>query len=269
MKTNSETLQQFEKKFSILKPMILHAKRMTVFTGAGVSTLSGIPDFRSSKGIYSKKWEGLDVEHILSISFFMQHPDVFYTWAKEFWYHLDTYEPNVVHRTLAKLEAKGYLRSLYTQNIDMLHQKAGSKKQYEVHGSAAHHYCTNCHAHYTYEQVAPIVLKDEVPYCTACGSLIKPDIVFYGENLNSHVLGRAYEDFSHTDLCLVLGSSLRVQPAASFPMYATQNGAPLVIVNAQQTTQDGAATLRFVDLEKAFIALESWVDLLDVRKTVL
>ncbi len=269
MKTNSETLQQFEKKFSILKPLILNAKRMTVFTGAGVSTLSGIPDFRSSKGIYSKKWEGLDVEHILSISFFMQHPDVFYTWAKEYWYHLDTYTPNVVHRTLAKLEAKGYMRSLYTQNIDMLHHKAGSKKQYEVHGSAMHHYCTNCNAHYSYEQIVPIVLNDEVPLCKACGSLIKPDIVFYGENLNAHILDRAYEDFSHTDLCLVLGSSLRVQPAASFPLYATRNGAPLVIVNAQQTTQDGAATLRFIDLEKTFVALEGWVDTLGVRKTVL
>ncbi|MBI9096716.1 MAG: NAD-dependent protein deacylase [Sphaerochaeta sp.] len=269
MKTNSETFQQFEKKFSILKPMILHAKRMTVFTGAGVSTLSGIPDFRSSKGIYSEKWNGLDVEHILSISFFMQHPDVFYSWAKEYWYRLDTYEPNVVHRTLAKLEAKGYLRSLYTQNIDMLHQKAGSKKQYEVHGSAAHHYCTMCNAHYSYEQIAPIVLNGEVPYCKKCGSLIKPDIVFYGENLNAHILGRAYEDFSHTDLALVLGSSLRVQPAASFPMYATQNGAPLVIVNSQQTSQDGAATLRFIDLKKVFIALESWVDTLEARKNVL
>ncbi|HKL58303.1 MAG TPA: NAD-dependent protein deacylase [Sphaerochaeta sp.] len=269
MKTNSETLEQFEKKFSILKPLILNAKRMTVFTGAGVSTLSGIPDFRSSQGIYSKQWEGLDVEHILSIAFFMQHPDVFYAWAKEYWYHLDYYKPNVVHRTLAKLEAKGYMRSLYTQNIDMLHQKAGSKKQYEVHGSAMHHYCTNCNAHYTYEQIAPIVLKDEVPYCTACGSLIKPDIVFYGENLNSHILDRAYEDFSHPDLCLVLGSSLRVQPAASFPLYATRNGAPLVIVNAQQTTQDGAASLRFIDLEKTFVALESWVDTLEARKTIL
>lgn len=269
MKSNSETREQFDKKFSILKPLILNAKKMTVFTGAGVSTLSGIPDFRSSKGIYSKKWEGLDVEHILSISFFMENPDVFYTWAKAFWYKLDTYEPNVVHRTLAKLEAKGYMRSLYTQNIDMLHQKAGSKKQYEVHGSAAHHYCTNCNRHYSYEEIAPIVLRDEVPRCTACGSLIKPDIVFYGENLNTHILNRAYEDFRNTDLCLVLGSSLRVQPAASFPMYATQNGAPLVIVNAQQTTQDGAATLRFIDLEKVFVALESWVDTIEARKSII
>ena len=199
----------------------------------------------------------------------MQHPDVFYSWAKEFWYHLDTYKPNVVHRTLAKLEAKGYLRSLYTQNIDMLHQRAGSKKQYEVHGSAAHHYCTNCNAHYTYGQIATIVLNDEVPRCKTCASLIKPDIVFYGETLNGTILGRAYEDFSHTDLCLVLGSSLRVQPAASFPKYATQNGAPLVIVNAQQTTQDGAATLRFLDLEKVFVALESWVDTLETKNTIL
>ena len=129
--------------------------------------------------------------------------------------------------------------------------------------------CTNCNRHYSYDEIAPIVLRDEVPRCTACGSLIKPDIVFYGENLNTHILNRAYEDFRNTDLCLVLGSSLRVQPAASFPMYATQNGAPLVIVNAQQTTQDGAATLRFIDLEKVFVALESWVDTIEARKSII
>ncbi|MDT4761509.1 NAD-dependent protein deacylase [Sphaerochaeta sp. PS] len=269
MKNNAESSAQFEKKFSILKPLILNSKKMTLFTGAGVSTLSGIPDFRSSQGIYSKKWQNLDVEHILSLSFFLQNPEVFYAWAKEFWYHLDDYQPNMVHRTLAKLEAKGYVKALYTQNIDMLHQKAGSKKLYEVHGGALHHHCTNCNAYYPYSQIAPIVLRDEVPRCKACGSLIKPDIIFYGENLDPLVLSRAYEDFSHTDLCLVLGSSLRVQPAASFPLYATSNGAPLVIVNAQQTTQDGAATLRFLDLEKLFTALEGWVDSLEPRKTVI
>lgn len=269
MKSNSESQQQFEEKISILKAMILHAKRMTVFTGAGVSTLSGIPDFRSSKGVYSEKWEGLEVEQILHISFFMEHPDVFYAWAKDFWYRLDSYEPNMVHRSLAKLEAKGYLYSLYTQNIDMLHQKAGSKKQFEVHGSAMHHYCTQCNKHYSFEEIAPIVLQDTVPYCTACSSVIKPDIVFYGENLDGNILQRAYEDFNHTDLCLVLGSSLTVQPAASFPLYATRNGAPLVIVNAQKTSQDGAASLRFIDLERVFAALEEWIDTLEPRKSIL
>ena len=260
---------QFLEKFEILKALILNAKRMVVFTGAGVSTLSGIPDFRSSKGVYAKLWQGLEVEQILNISFFKKHPEVFFSWAKDIWYHLEDYEPNIVHTTLAKLEKKGYVQALYTQNIDMLHKRAGSKKLYELHGSAEHHHCTLCNAYYSYDQIAQQVRNDKIPICPQCKGVIKPDIVFYGENLDSLLLARAYEQFSHTDLCMVLGSSLQVNPAAAFPYYATTNGAPLVLVNAQRTNQDGAATLRFTDLEQLFNALNSWTDTLMERKTLL
>ena len=256
----------FNKKMVILESLILNSRKMTVFTGAGVSTLSGIPDFRGKNGLYSGLWHDLPVEQILNISFFEKHPEIFYEWAREFWYHLEDYKPNVVHTTLAKMERMGLVAGLYTQNIDMLHKKAGSRKVYEVHGSAEHHYCHTCNKHYSYGQIAVQVQAGKVPFCSQCGGVVKPNIVFYGENLDSLILSRAYEQFSHSDLCLVLGSSLTVQPAASFPHYATSNGCPLVIVNAQKTSQDGGASLRFEDLQQTFLALDTWLDTLEPRK---
>lgn len=240
----------FAKKFEILKALIKGSQSTVVLTGAGISTLSGIPDFRSSSGIYANRWKDYQVEEILSISFFRRNPEMFYAWAKEFWYKLDEYKPNGIHTALALLEQKGYLEGLFTQNIDMLHKRAGSKKCYEVHGSAEHHHCTNCNAYYSYQHVAPLVLSGQVPLCKDCGGVIKPDIVFYGENLDAFTLARAYEMFSHAQLCLVLGSSLVVQPAASFPSYTVHRGAPLVIVNAQKTSFDMSATLHFSDLQQ-------------------
>ena len=264
-----EKQADFAKKFSVLEAMIKGARSAVVLTGAGISTLSGIPDFRSSKGLYSEKWGNLAVEEILSLSFFSKHPEVFYAWARDVWYGLEHYQPNVVHQALSSMEEKGYLEGLFTQNIDMLHSKAGSKRCYEVHGSAKHHHCTHCNAYYSYEQIAPIVRSGEVPLCTQCNSVIKPDIVFYGENLDSMILFRAYEMFSHTDLCLVLGSSLVVQPAASFPSHAFQHGAPLVMVHAQKTGYDNAATLHFSDLNQFGEALASYLSTLEVRKRLV
>ncbi len=256
----------FTKKFEILKALIQGSRSTVVLTGAGISTLSGIPDFRSSKGVYSSTWENYQVEEILSISFFLQHPEIFYAWAKEYWYKLDQYQPNIVHAILAMLEKKGYMEGLFTQNIDMLHKRAGSRKCYEVHGSAEHHHCTNCNAYYSYLQVAPIVLQGQVPRCNQCDSVIKPDIVFYGENLDGFTLSRAYEMFGHAQLCIVLGSSLVVQPAASFPAYTVHRGAPLVIVNAQKTSFDGSATLRFTDLQQFSHAMAQFLETLEARK---
>ncbi len=113
----------FEKKFNTLKAMIRGSRSLVVLTGAGISTLSGIPDFRSNTGVYAKRWNEYQVEEILSIGFFHAHPELFYEWAKEFWYKLDSYLPNVVHTSLATLEKKGYVRGVFTQNIDMLHKK--------------------------------------------------------------------------------------------------------------------------------------------------
>lgn len=244
----------------LLKAMIRRSHAMVVLTGAGVSTLSGIPDFRSNGGLYSSKFNGLKVEDILSLRYFKQQPELFFSWARQVWYDLDAYQPNIIHTSLAKLEQKGYLAGLFTQNIDMLHKKAGSKRCYEVHGSAEHHHCTVCNSYYSYHEIASIVRSGEVPVCKQCKGIIKPDITFYGENLDALVLSRAYEMFSHCDLCLVLGSSLEVQPAASFPLQALENSAPLVIVNAQRTPLDDSATLRFKDLGQVCTELDAWLE---------
>lgn len=255
----SEEKSVFDVKIKELIELIENSRRMTVFTGAGVSTLSGIPDFRGQHGVYTDPWMGLDVEQIISMSFFRRKPDIFYKWAKDVWYRLEDYEPNVVHRVIAKLEKKGYLAGVYTQNIDMLHQKAGSKNVFEVHGSPQFHYCTKCNRQYLYEDIAPQVIRDELPVCPKCGGIIKPKIVFYEEALPSDILNRAFSDFSQTDFCLVAGSSLTVQPAASFPVIARQNGAKVVIVNAQETYQDCDAKLHFDDLKQTFEALDNWL----------
>lgn len=265
----AESLAHFEENLQILKTLIVDSTMTVAFTGAGVSTLSGIPDFRSAGGVYSSQWEGYDVEEVLSISFFRRHPDIFYRWGNEFMYQLERSTPSIIHTVLALLEEKGYLDGLFTQNIDMLHKKAGSKKYWEIHGSAEHHSCTGCNAHYSYEVIAPIVRKGEVPHCTRCQSVIRPDIVFYGENLNSAVLNRAVEMFKQAKLCIVLGSSLVVQPAATLPSYALAHGADLVIVNAQATSYDRAATLRFTDLAQLGEALLPWVQGLKKKRSLV
>ena len=213
----AEKEEVFRPKFEKLTKLIENSRHMTVFTGAGVSTLSGIPDFRGKHGVYNDPWQGMDVEEIISMTFFRREPGIFYKWAKDVWYRLEDYEPNIVHKTLELMQEKGLLRSVYTQNIDMLHQRAGSKNVYEVHGSPEFHHCTRCHAKYTYAEIAPLVLRDELPVCKKCGGVIKPDIIFYEESLNEDVLNTAWYEFSSSDLCLVLGSSLTVQPAASLP----------------------------------------------------
>lgn len=242
------------------KELIANSRRMVVFTGAGVSTMSGIPDFRSAHGAYAEPWQGMDVEDILSIDFFKRSPDIFYAWARDVWYRLDEYEPNIVHRVVAELEMKGYIEDVWTQNIDMLHQKAGSKVVHEVHGSPAHHHCIRCNAFRSYEDVAPEVLAGKVPLCKRCGGTVKPDIVFYGENLDMQQLVMAREEFSSADLCVVMGSSLVVQPAASFPVLTYRGGGKLAIINAQQTPLDAYATLKFPDLKAVCTDLEAWLE---------
>ena len=123
----AEKEEVFKPKFEKLIELIEKSRHMTVFTGAGVSTLSGIPDFRGKHGVYNDPWQGMEVEDIISMTFFRREPGIFYKWAKDVWYRLEEYEPNIVHKTLALMQEKGLLRSVYTQNIDMLHQRAGSK----------------------------------------------------------------------------------------------------------------------------------------------
>ncbi len=243
--------------FGAFMDLYRKASRIVVLTGAGVSTLSGIPDFRSSDGLYSRESGHKSVEEILDIDFFTAHPDIFYDWAREYWFQMGSYQPNPIHRTLALMEEQGKLsEGIYTQNIDGLHQRAGSKKVYELHGSLREGYCMKCRRHYTYSFMEEMVRNHAVPVCQSCGSLVKPDIVFYGEPLNTTVLMRAENAFSYADLAIVLGSSLVVNPAASLPYISARAGKDIVIVNRDRTYIDEYAALRFSDLGEFFRELE-------------
>ena len=247
--------------FSSFVELYKKSRRIVVLTGAGVSTLSGIPDFRSSDGLYSKDFGKMRVEEILDIDFFTSHPDVFYKWAEEYWFQMEKFEPNIIHRTLARMEMRGKLsEGIFTQNIDALHQRAGSKKVYELHGSIANGYCMSCHRHYDYRYMADSVHSGMIPICQSCGGVVKPDIVFYGENLNQSVLMRAENAFSYADLVLVLGSSLVVNPAASLPYISARSGKDIVIVNRDRTYIDEYASLRFDDLESFFNEFSLFLD---------
>lgn len=227
------------------------SRKTTVFTGAGVSTLSGIPDFRGAHGVYNKPWNGYSVEDILSIECFLQKPELFYSWSKDFVYRADDFQPSEVHKTLAQWEECGLIESVYTQNIDALHQRAGSKKVYELHGGAANHHCLRCGKYYSYNDVWQTVLADRVPRCE-CGGIVKPDIVFYGESLDEELLDRGFADFGSSDLVLVLGSSLTVYPAAELPMSAARSGVKIAVCNAQITQIDSYAVKKYDDLKALF-----------------
>jgi NAD-dependent deacetylase len=228
---------------------LIQASRYSVaFTGAGVSTFSGIRDFRGKNGIYND----YDADKIFSLPFFLIDPSYYYHHAKNFIYNLDEKEPSIVHRELARLEQKGLLKAIITQNIDLLHQKAGAKKVYEVHGSPTIHTCQKCGKEYEFKIIVDRLKKEPVPYCGDCKGIIKPNITFFGEGLDSTVLQGAFDEAERCDLMIVLGSSLVVQPAASIPRAAKKNGAILVIVNDQETPQDHLADLRYSDLKEVF-----------------
>lgn len=224
------------------------SQNTAVFTGAGVSTLSGIRDFRGKNGVYTQPWHGYDVEDILSIPLFHRDPSIFYAWSKEFCYCLDRFHPCIVHKVLAKLEAIGMIGGVMTQNIDVLHQAAGSKKVLEVHGSPSQHHCLSCRRTFGYDEIAPIVMRNEIPHCP-CGGIVKPDIIFYGEQLDGDTLDACFDWAKQCQIMIVLGSSLTVQPAASIPASAWQNGAKICIVNDQPTPLDRIATWHFDDLK--------------------
>lgn len=230
-----------------LAEALQQAKHLVVFTGAGVSTLSGLPDFRGKDGLYAK----FDADKIFSLEYFYQDPAYYYTHTKELIYSADTVQPNIIHTEIARLERMGIVKAVITQNIDMLHQKAGSKKIYEIHGSPESHHCLSCYTEYPYDQIQGIVLRDEVPRCE-CGGLIKPDITFFGEMLPEEMLYAAVHEASTADLMLVLGSSLVVQPAASIPFHTLDSGGNLIIINRGFTSLDHFTLQRYEDLERCF-----------------
>ena len=191
-----------------LKTWITESDNIVFFGGAGVSTESGIPDFRSTDGLYHQKFD-YPPETIISHSFFLNNPEYFYRFYREKMLPLG-FEPNVTHRVLARLEQEGHLAAVVTQNIDGLHQKAGSKRVYELHGSVLRNYCMKCHKFY---DAAYVKHADGIPRCS-CGGMIKPDVVLYEEGLDSAVINKSVKAISEADTLIIGGTSLIVYPAA-------------------------------------------------------
>lgn len=222
-------------KIEKLKKLVEKSKRIVFFGGAGVSTESGIPDFRSKDGLYNQKYD-YPPEEILSHEFFMVKTEEFFRFYKDKLNSLK-YEPNITHYKLSDLEKKGKLSAVITQNIDGLHQKAGSKKVYELHGSVMRNYCMKCGKFHNAEFMFN---SSDVPYCE-CGGVIKPDVVLYNEPLDEKVVCGAVKSISNADLLIIGGTSLTVYPASSYISYF--NGNKMVLVNKSSTPYDNIADL--------------------------
>lgn len=222
-------------KIETLKSWIEQAHRAVFFGGAGVSTESGIPDFRSVDGLYHQKFD-YPPETIISRSFFDRRPEEFFKFYREKMLLLG-FEPNVTHRVLARLEQEGHLAAVVTQNIDGLHQKAGSRRVFELHGSVLRNYCMRCGRAYpaTFIRNCP-----GVPRCD-CGGIVKPDVVLYEEPLDEKTLTGAVKAISRADLLIVGGTSLTVYPAAGLLRY--YGGDRLVLINRDETPYDNEASL--------------------------
>ena len=226
----------YEEEVRKLQEIIDDSERIVFFGGAGVSTESGIPDFRSADGIYHQHYKYAP-EQVVSHSFFKAHPDVFYDFYKEKMMCLDA-EPNPAHRKLAQLEEAGRLTAVITQNIDGLHQKAGSKNVLELHGSVLRNHCERCGKFFSLEEVMAF---SGVPRCDKCGGRVKPDVVLYEEALDQQVLSAALEAIRKADMLIIGGTSLAVYPAASLVNY--YRGNKLVLINKSPTPYDRNADL--------------------------
>jgi NAD-dependent deacetylase len=222
-----------------LAALLKRGGNIVFFGGAGVSTESGIPDFRSAQGLYSaQRVFGHSPEELLSHDFFMRHPKTFYQYYKQNLIHADA-QPNAAHRALAWLEEMGKLKAVVTQNIDGLHQMAGSKTVYELHGSVQKNYCMDCGAAYGLEDVTGS--PETVPLCRACGGVIRPDVVLYGETLDDAVVAGAQAAIARADMLIVGGTSLAVYPAAGLIRFF--GGDNLVLINKSPTPYDADAGL--------------------------
>lgn len=229
--------------FDAARKMILQARRAVAFTGAGVSTSCGIPDFRGPRGLYSRVQELYDLprpEALFDIRFFRKHPEVFYDFSR----HMDlkALQPSGAHLFLSQWEKQGFLRQLVTQNIDGLHERAGSKQVVACHGTYDHGQCLQCRRVYSFDEYTGNLSRGEPRRCDSCGGLVKPDITFFGETLP--------QDFYHlmesppeADFLLVLGTSLTVQPACLFPLIYLRRGIPSLLVNRDPTPYDDLFSL--------------------------
>jgi NAD-dependent deacetylase len=224
-----------EEEVKTLQKWVDESRRIVFFGGAGVSTESNIPDFRSVDGLYNQKYDE-PPETILSHSYFVRKPQEFFRFYRDKMLYLDA-QPNAAHKKLAQLEKAGKLTAVVTQNIDGLHQKAGSKAVYELHGSVLRNYCTRCGNSYPVEEIKN---SDGIPRCP-CGGIIKPDVVLYEESLDDDTVSGAIHHIRQADLLIVGGTSLAVYPAAGLINY--YRGSRLVLINLQPTPYDSRADL--------------------------
>ena len=215
-----------------LRDWVVESDNIVFFGGAGVSTESGIPDFRSTDGLYHQEYD-YPPETILSHSFYLQNPKEFYRFYRNKMLYLDA-QPNAAHLKLAQLEREGKLRAVITQNIDGLHQKAGSRRVLELHGSVLRNYCQKCGAFHGVEAVAD---STGVPRCD-CGGIIKPDVVLYEEGLDENVIAGSVTAIRHADVLIIGGTSLTVYPAAGLVNY--YRGSKLVVINKTDLPGTGA-----------------------------
>lgn len=229
-----------------LKEIIENSKKIVFFGGAGVSTESNIPDFRSEEGLYNAQQQyGMSPEYMLSHSYFIDNPEGFYDYYKHNLVYEDA-KPNKAHYALAKLEQDGKLIAVVTQNVDGLHQKAGSKTVYELHGSAARNYCMDCRKVFDMDYIMdPANCDGYVPKCDKCGGIVKPDVVLYEEALDESQIMGAVNAISQADTLIVGGTSLVVYPAAGLIRYF--NGKNLVLINKSSTQYDSIANLVISD----------------------
>lgn len=228
----------YEEDILTLREILKNSRNLCVFTGAGISVPSGIPDFRSADGLYNQE-SGLNIppEQIISHSFFVRHPKEFYDFYKSKMLYPKA-QPNAAHRYFAALEQNSKRVSIVTQNIDGLHQKAGSSRVYEIHGSVLRNFCMQCGTKYGIDIVSD---SEGIPLCKKCGGMIKPDVVLYEEPLDEQVVAGAVRAIEEADTMLVIGTSLVVYPAASYIRFF--GGDNLIIINKSKTDYDRFAKL--------------------------
>ncbi|HQL91812.1 MAG TPA: NAD-dependent protein deacylase [Anaerolineaceae bacterium] len=224
-------------KINLAREFIKSSDNIVFLGGAGVSTASGIPDFRSATGLYNRAHNAnYSPEYLLSYDYFKADPKGFYTYLRENLYYPDA-QPNAAHYALAKLEKLGKLKAVITQNIDNFHQRAGSSNVLELHGTMEHYYCIRCHKDY---DVTYVMRTKEVPLCT-CGGIVRPDVVLYGEMLNTDVLNASIKAITRADMFIIGGTSLVVYPAAALVRY--YRGDKLLLINQDPTAYDNWANL--------------------------
>lgn len=221
--------------------LIRSAGKTVALTGAGISTPSGIPDFRSAR---SGLWERYDPMEVASLTAFRHHPEKFFNWVRPLAQDILTAEPNPAHQALARLERAGHLSGIVTQNIDDLHRRAGSEMIHEIHGHLRQSTCVKCYRQYpNSEHLREFARTGEIPRCPECGGILKPEVVLFGEQLPYFVVENARALIEAAELLLVIGSSLEVTPASVFPVHAINRGARLVIINHTKTYLDARADL--------------------------